>query len=381
VSKSGIMASLSEPILETWRRAIDRLGNHQRQRTFEEAGPDGIYLRGRAMLRTGDLKAAARLFADATNLAPTFTPALEAHAEVLDMMGEKGLATSKYETARNLRGIAGWGAPDRPFVLRNRGPFTAEVAAYTVVLQSIRDRVLPYVARGNALLGDGRAEHALLDYSFALGLKPNLHEVMALKGEALAMLRRYPEALDAFNSALSGRPTDPDIYSGRAIVHLALGKVEAADADWRRQRELLPAEHAAARACVAMRLADYSTALSEFERAIEREPANRYWRLYRLTALHRTGNIANERHIDRGDSLSWPGPLLALYDKPGLERAILERADGQGRRAEALFQLGVLASPCDREEACRRWRDVVDNAPPSLIEYAAARHELARLGC
>ena len=43
-------------------------------------------------------------------------------------------------------------------------------------------------------------------------------------------------------------------------------------------------------------------------------------------------------------------------------------------------RLGIVAYPHDREEARRRWQQVVDEAPPALIEYAAARHELARLG-
>jgi hypothetical protein len=59
---------------------------------------------------------------------------------------------------------------------------------------------------------------------------------------------------------------------------------------------------------------------------------------------------------------------------------VLTRADNEGRRAEALFQLGVIAWPQDREEAGRRWREVAAGTSPALIEHAAARHELARAG-
>ncbi len=271
------------------------------------------------------------------------------------------------------------GAPDRCFVLRNRGSFTPEIAAYSAVLRSVKQRALPHVARGNAYLARGHAELALLDYGLALGLKRDLPEVTALKGEALAMLGRYEQALGAFDTALAGRPKDAEIYSGRAIVHLALGRLDAADADWRRQLELLPPERASARACVLLRLADYEAALTELQRALEKEPTDPYWRLYRLTSLHRLGRPAERPCLDSAPVEAWPGPLLALHAGQLSGDDALKRADNEGRRAEALFQLGVLAYPRDREEARRRWTEVVDKAPPALIEHAAARHELTHL--
>jgi len=48
------------------------------------------------------------------------------------------------------------------------------------------------------------------------------------------------------------------------------------------------------------------------------------------------------------------------------------------RRAEALFQLGVAAHARDRSAAYSYWQQVVDTAQPTLVEYAAARNELAR---
>ena len=123
-------------------------------------------------------------------------------------LGQSELARNKYDVARRLRSAVRRGAPDRPFVLRNRGPFPAEIAAYTSVLLSVKERALPYVARGNALLAEGRAKLALLDYSCALSLKPDIHEITALKAEALLMLGRYEEALRAFDTALAARPND-----------------------------------------------------------------------------------------------------------------------------------------------------------------------------
>ena len=372
------MTWLSEAILETWRRAVDRLGSGCVHRLSAEGGATALYFRARASARAGDLEKAAQQFADLTDMDPTLTAALEGHGEVADRLGQSELARTKYDVARRLRAAVRCGAPDRPFVLRNRGPFPAEIAAYTSVLLSVKDRALPYVARGNALLAEGRAKLALLDYGCALSLKPDSHEITTLKAEALLMLGRHEEALRAFDAALAARPNDAEIYSGRAIACLALGRLGAADADWRRQSELLPPERASARACVALRRADYEAALPELQQALEKEPADPYWQLYRLTSLHRLGRPAGQAGLESMADDAWPGPLLALHAGQLSANDALARADNQGRRAETLFQLGVIAWPQDRAEARRRWEEVVAGASPALIEHAAARNELAR---
>jgi len=374
------MTWLSEAILKTWRRAVDRLGSGFVHRLSEEGGVTALYFSARASARAGDLEKAAQQFADLTEIAPTLTAALEGHGEAADRLGQGELARAKYDGARRLRAAVRRGAPDRPFVLRNRGPFPAEIAAYTSVLLSVKERALPYVARGNALLAEGRAKLALLDYSCALSLKPDIHEITALKAEALLMLGRYEEALRAFDAALATLPNDAGIYSGRAIACLALGRLGAADADWRRQSELLPPESTSARACVSLRMADYEAALPSLQRALEKEPGDPYWLLYRLTSLHRLGRPAGLAGLEGMASGAWPGPLLALYAGQLSADDVLVRADNEGRRAETLFQLGVIAWPQDRAEARRHWEEVAAGASPALIEHAAARHELARPG-
>ena len=60
-------------------------------------------------------------------------------------------------------------------------------------------------------------------------------------------------------------------------------------------------------------------------------------------------------------------------------RAVLAQADTTGRRAEALFQMAILKSATDPAAARSRWQEVVEQGPHDLIEYAAARNELARV--
>ena len=370
------VTGLSDRIAEAWRKILDR--GSRRLIVQQRGQEEDLFLRARNLARAGDLTAAAASFDEAAAIAPDFFEAVEGHGEVLDMIGRSAVAMSKYEAVRKIRAKARPRAPDRSFVLRRAGRFPAEIAAYTSVLKSMKGRILPFIARGNALLAAGRPEPALIDYESALLLKPGLPEALALKGEALSMMGQYELALEMFNAAFRAHPKDPDLMSGRAIVYMALGKIEQADADWRRQLELLDAQRTSARACIALRLADYATAATEFERALQKEPTDPYWKLYRLTALRRLCKPAEMAAVPAEGA--WPVPLIELHGGRLTADAVLQRADNEHRRAEAAFQLGVLALPAEGEAARRWFGEVVEKANPSMIEYAAARHELARLG-
>lgn len=337
--------------------------------------PRELYLRARAHMRMGNMAVAEPLLREAILLCPTFEEALEALGEVQDICGDSIGAAANYGAARAVRFSIRRGTPDRTFVLRQRGFFTSEIAAYNSVVSVMRKRTLPLIARGNAYLAERRPEKALADYSRALGLKRGTPEVLALKGEALSMMARYDEALVAFDEALMRRPNDPESLSGRAIVRLALGKLDEANVDWRRQYELL-AGRDAARACVALRMADYEAALPHLVIAHKNEPNNPYWRLYLLAARRRLGISLGA--IDAPITTDWPASLLALHAGSLSEVELLQRADTDDRRGEALFQLGILASAQGHTAAERYWCQVIDCASPSFIEHAAARNELSR---
>ena len=329
------------------------------------------------MGRSGALEMAARLYSDAASLEPTFAEAIESYGETLDATGLRALAIQQYHQSRRVRADTRPGAPDRHFVLRQRGHFVAEIMAYDAVVRSLSKKALPRIARGNGYLAAGQPENALTDYSTALRLKPRSPEIKILMGEALSMLGRHQEAIKAFDVALAARPDDAEALNGRAIARIALGQIDEANADWRRQLDLL-ADRAAARACVALRLADYDAALHHLESALVKEPGDPYWHLYQLTAQARLGVALGTDGMPQLDN--WPGPLLALHQGQMSEEEMLTRADTDCRRAEAHFQLGVMAFGRDRTAAERHWREVVVRAAPSLIEYAAARNELSRLG-
>jgi tetratricopeptide (TPR) repeat protein len=370
LSTSDILQAIG-PLARLWRRAAS---------TDDIAQPEGAeqhYRNGLVRMRGGDIDGAIEEFDKAIARLPTLADAVVARAELLDSQGKCELAGAEYERARRLWAEMPVGAPDRRYLFRHRGHFAFEIEAYDLVRNNVRNKILPQLAHGNALLSRGRPKEALDSYERALRLKPDLSEVLALKGEALSAMGRYQEAIEAFDKVLASVPTDVETLNARGIALMALGKQAQANADWQRQLELLPTGQAAARACVAMRQANYEVAFQEFGAALAKEPTNAYWQLYRLTAGRLIGAALDP--IALPEKRHWPFPLLALRAGQATEQDALAQADTPNRRAEALFQLGLLALAGNPTAARAYWSEIVERAEPTLIEYAAARNELARL--
>ena len=321
-----------------------------------------LFRRGRFRMRAGEIEEALGDFNRAIDLLPDYAEALVSRAECLEMLGRAEAAQPDYAEARRLWAAERTGAPDRSYIWRQQGRLTFEVESYELALGRIKTGSYPHSAVGNALMAHGRPAEALRAYEAALKIKDKDAALLALKGEALSALGRHRAAIDAFSASLKAVPNAPETLSGRAVAFAALGRIERANADWRRQLALLPEHQSAARACVAMRLGNWAAALPELERAIEKAPGDPYWRLYRLTALKRLGRPAEGVAVPFG---GWPVPLFSLHAGRATPETVLEAATTEGRRIEALFQL-------------ERFKDVAETAPPAMIEYAAARNELAR---
>jgi tetratricopeptide (TPR) repeat protein len=375
----GLVALVSQAALQAWRRMMGIVGTDWRPRPDQASTPELCYLQAIVRLRTDGLDASERLFAKFLEAHPTAFYAVEEHAAILDRLGWRERAVAGYERARTGRQLLKRGMPDRPFFMRHRTTSVAEINGYTNVLRagSSKRGAFVHVARGHAYLATRRPRLALLDYDMALKLRPDQTHLFVAKGEALAALGHHAEALAALDRAVAARPQDADALGSRAVVLLALGRIAEADADWVRQLELLPRERHDARACVWLRLANYEMALDELAQAVERSRGDPYLHLYYLTAARRLG-VPVQPGFSAMDV--WPGPLISLHEGKLGANEVLQRADTPERRAEALFQLGICAIGGDRDEACRSWRHVVETAGPDTIEYAAARHEIEKLG-
>jgi tetratricopeptide (TPR) repeat protein len=319
---------------------------------------------------------AASLLEEAARLDPTFSDALEAQGEALESLGETAAASGKYLQARRIREGLRPGAPDRHFVWRRRGAVIAETVAYGSVIKSLRKHALPYLARGNAFLAGGDPEKALADYEQALKLKPRDPDIGVVMGECLIALGRFADAAARMDVALAAHPRNAEALGGRAIARMALGDVAAANEDWRRQFDELQGR-APARAFVALRLAEYERALPCLEAAAQAYPLDPYWAVYRRMALLRLGRELPP--LPAAPDVAWPGPLLAFQAGNITSDQLLEAATTPARRAEALCQVAAVCQSRDPMAAANAWRQVVEAAPPVLVEFACARNELSRV--
>jgi tetratricopeptide (TPR) repeat protein len=370
---------ISQATLRAWRKMMAIVGVDWSSRPDQGSDPELCYLRAIVRLRTDSLESSERQLAKFLETHPASFHAIEKHAAILDRLGRRDQACTGYERTRRERQLLKRGMPDRPFFMRHRTTSVVEINGYTDVLRAGASKrgAFVHVARGHAYLATQRPRLALLDYDAALKLKPDQTHLFVAKGEALAALGRHAEALQALDRAVAGRPRDADALGSRAVVLLALGRIAEAKSDWLRQLELLPQDRHDARASVWLRLASYEKALDELEPAVRKSPGDPYLQLYYLTAARRL-RVPIRPASSPMDA--WPGPLLSLHEGKLTATEALHRADNPERRAETLFQLGVWALGHDRDEAFRSLRQVVESAGPDTIEYAAARHEIEKLG-
>lgn len=376
--KEGVSRQL-DLVFPLSKRLYDWLsGVHYRRNWPKENSVDRLFLEARRNVRAGKLQVATDRLQRVVALAPTFAEALEMQGEILEILGQSKEAAEKYQSSRDLRGQVWKGAPDRPFAAQASRRARPRIDTYSAIIANVPKGVFPYVARGNAFMVCGKPYAALWDYTRALKLRGSSPHLFALRGEALLALGRFGEALSAFDFAVNALPKSPEAYGGRALANMALGNLEISDNDLHQQYRLLPPFHASARACVALRMADYATALEELERALEKEPKSLYLNLYRLMALKRLGKSSPP--IELSHEQAWPMPLLRVHMGQLSDQEVLSHADTKGRQAEALFQFAVMAAPGSVADVRQRFEEVIKSANPTMIEYAAACHELARLG-
>lgn len=137
----------------------------------------------------------------------------------------------------------------------------------------------PFLNRGAHFLERESADNALRDFDLAVRLGEPMGSAQMNKGVALQMLRRYPEALTAFNAAEALGFTEGGLYYHRAGTQAAMRQFPAAFKDYstalqKPQAEEIRRRIQVERAQVALPAQQYDTAIADLKALLTLQPDN-----------------------------------------------------------------------------------------------------------
>jgi tetratricopeptide (TPR) repeat protein len=131
-----------------------------------------------------------------------------------------------------------------------------------------------YFLRGNTAYELRRYEDALAAYNRSLELRPDDPDTLNNRGVTLDDLKRYEEALADYNRSLELRPDDPDTLNNRGNALHHLNRYDEALTEYNRALELRP-DHPDTlnnRGITLNNLKRYDEALADYNRALELRP-------------------------------------------------------------------------------------------------------------
>ena len=98
--------------------------------------------------------------------------------------------------------------------------FEEALENYDALLAKKPNDVIAWTDRGGVLLTLNRPQEALDSFQRALSINKNFHEALIGKGNALASLRQYEDAVSAYDMALANRPKDYQVWLNRGFLML-----------------------------------------------------------------------------------------------------------------------------------------------------------------
>ena len=207
MSKPGFLKSALEGASGLWQKRARHPGFPDVDDADPERQGQALFRRGRHRMRAGEIESALEDFERAIELLPDFAEAVASHAECLDMLGRAAPAQPEYEKARQLWAGERAGAPDRCYSVPPAGPADLRGRVLRAGAEAHQDRLLSPLGERQcaAGAGPGRGSAALLRPGRSSSRR-RIPRILALKGEALSMLGRYRQAVDAFSSSLRANP-------------------------------------------------------------------------------------------------------------------------------------------------------------------------------
>jgi tetratricopeptide (TPR) repeat protein len=264
--------------------------------------PPHAYLRfsyGRALALTGQAEAAIGQFAQSVRLMPDMT---EAWYALGGMQVQRGRFAEAEQSFRRVQALA----PQHGENLLALGAAMLEqgraAEAQAVLENALRGRHHPGLAAGmthNLALAQnrqGRKEDALASIARAESLDPQIR-LQGLRGEILADLHRFDEALAAMRAAIEAAPQDESLHKTYNDLLYMLGRDR--DAAFLASYDLVPdnaaLQHAKARHLLMARRD--AEALEIFQRLLAREPGHAQAAIGAANALDMMGRHDDAAHV------------------------------------------------------------------------------------
>lgn len=168
-----------------------------------------LYTSGRGLTESGDYSGAMTVYTQAITLEPAYFEAWNGLADALNRDGQFGeaLAASNHSLEINPDYVDGW--INRGQILYNIGYHYEDIEKDTVKADVL------YTEQLGA-------------FEKAVSLDPNNAEAWFNKGYALAGMKRYDEAVAAFDRVYAIRPSYPNLQKNREIALLLRDKTASA---------------------------------------------------------------------------------------------------------------------------------------------------------
>ena len=133
-----------------------------------------------------------------------------------------------------------------------------------------------FINRGDAYLGKGDFDPALADFNKVIELNPNDPDAYIIRGDAYLGKGDFDPALADFNKAIELNPNDADAYIYRGNAYLEQSNSEFALADFNKAIELNPndADAYIIRGDAYLEQGNPKLALADFDKSIELDPEN-----------------------------------------------------------------------------------------------------------
>ncbi len=217
------------------------LADGKRMREFSgRPVPEAIaeHGRGRQSAASGDLTAALEAFERAIDLRPGYVKAHHDRGIALRQLGRLEEAIDAFGGAIRLEPDYMVAYFDRASALEGMGLTQEAIIGYGQAI-AVHPRYLsPHINRALLLNKMGRGEEALEDCDRALHLDATGEAVdqdgslrslaFVARCAVLFGLGRYPQALEAIDSAIESDPDSPHLYNNRAAILNRLGRTEEA---------------------------------------------------------------------------------------------------------------------------------------------------------